>query len=369
MLENNGLEVFLALVKAGLWEQDISLSKYINPDYDQVFLLAEEQSVHGLVMAGIEHTRDARVPQEVTLQFIGQSLQIENHNQAMNQFVADIVDKMRNEGIYSLLVKGQGLAQCYERPLWRVCGDVDLLLSKDNYQKAVEFLRPVASKVFGDNPYNKHLAMTIDSWTVELHGTLRGLLKKKIDKGIDRAQNDVFYGGKVRSWMNGKVQVFMPHADEDVVFVFCHLLQHFFKEAIWLRQICDWCRLLWTFRDSLDRELLEMRIRKMGIMTEWKAFASIAVKYLGMPKETMPMYSSSSYWSRKGERLFNYIIKSGHNADPGDYSNSSYVISKAMSFWRHTKVGFDHLVLFPLDTMIVWGNMVKYGIKVVLRKE
>ena len=43
MLENNGLEVFLALVKAGLWEQDISLSKYINPDYDQVFLLAEER--------------------------------------------------------------------------------------------------------------------------------------------------------------------------------------------------------------------------------------------------------------------------------------------------------------------------------------
>ena len=30
-----------------------------------------------------------------------------------------IVDKMREKDIYTLLVKGQGIAQCFERPLWR----------------------------------------------------------------------------------------------------------------------------------------------------------------------------------------------------------------------------------------------------------
>lgn len=76
--------------------------------------------------------QDVKVPKEILLQFIGQSLQLEQRNQAMNIFIAEIVDKMRIEGIYTLLVKGQGIAQCYERPLWRASGDVDLLLSQDN---------------------------------------------------------------------------------------------------------------------------------------------------------------------------------------------------------------------------------------------
>lgn len=44
----------------------------------------------------------------------------------------------------------------------------------------------------------------------------------------------------------------MPRAEEDVVYVFAHILQHFFKGGIGLRQICDWCRLLYTYRDSLN---------------------------------------------------------------------------------------------------------------------
>ena len=369
MCGNKNLEVFLALLKAGLWEQDAMLSKYEKPDFDEVYVLAEEQSVLGLITAGIEHVIDIRVPQEITLQFIGQSLQIEQQNQAMNLFLGKVVEDMHNAGIYTLLVKGQGLAQCYEKPLWRACGDVDLFLSNDNYHKAEEYLKPIASEVNVENPYNKHLAMTIDSWSVELHGTLRGLLKKSIDKGIDSVQDNVFYGGKVRSWLNGEVQVFLPHADEDVIFVFCHILQHFFKEAICLRQICDWCRLLWTFRKSLNHDLLEKRIRKMKIMSEWKVFASFAVNYMGMPKDAMPLYSDSICWSRKGEKLFNYIIKSEHKTNVNYSSKTSYVNRKLESFWKHTKVGFSHFIIFPLDTMFVWGNMVKYGFLVALRRK
>ena len=59
-------------------------------------------------------------------------LQIEKQNSAMNSFIGVLVEKMRKEGIYTLLIKGQGVAQCYEKPLWRSCGDIDLYLSEDN---------------------------------------------------------------------------------------------------------------------------------------------------------------------------------------------------------------------------------------------
>ena len=289
-MKNNTIDVFLALVRAGLWEKDVELQKFGATDFDEILRLAEEQNVIGLVTAGIEHIQDVKVPQQYTLQFVGQSLQIEQQNLAMNSFISGLIEKMRKADIYTLLVKGQGIAQCYEKPLWRASGDVDLLLSESNYEKAKGFLLPLASDHKPDERYSKHLGMNIDQWYVEIHGTLRTGLSSRIDREVDAVQRDVFYGGNVRSWMNGKTTVFLPSPDNDVFFVFTHFIKHFYKEGMTLRQICDWCRLLWTFRDSLDHGLLESRIKKAGLMREWKAFAALAVDYLGMPVEAMPLY-------------------------------------------------------------------------------
>ena len=65
----------------------------------------------------------------------------------MNEYLAQLIEKLRRNEVYTLLVKGQGIAQCYERPLWRACGDIDLLLSTDNYEKAKAVLLPLASQV------------------------------------------------------------------------------------------------------------------------------------------------------------------------------------------------------------------------------
>ena len=141
------LNVFLALIRAGLWEKDIQLLSFGEIDYPAVITLANEQSVVGLVSAGIEHVTDLQVPKEYVLQVVGQTLQIEQSNNAMNKFIGVLIDKMRGAEIYTLLVKGQGIAQCYERPLWRSCGDVDLLLSDDNYFKAKIFLSQIATSI------------------------------------------------------------------------------------------------------------------------------------------------------------------------------------------------------------------------------
>lgn len=126
-------QTFFALVEAGLWEKGVRLSTYNKIDFHEVKRLAEEQAVIGLVAARLEYVTDIEFPKEDLLQFVGQALQLEQRNKAMNEFLAGIIDKLRKEGVYTLLLKGQGIAQCYERPLWRVSGDVDLFLSNDNY--------------------------------------------------------------------------------------------------------------------------------------------------------------------------------------------------------------------------------------------
>lgn len=363
-------QAFLALVKAGLWETEVRFASYGEINYSNLLNIATEQSVAGLVSAGLEHVVDVKVPQTDALQFAGQTLQLEQRNKAMNAFVASLIERLRAEDVYTILVKGQGIAQCYERPLWRACGDVDLFLSEDNYKKALQILSPLATSIEEENEYNKHLAMTIDGWSVELHGTLRSGLWLSIDRGIDNVQNAVFYEGKVRSWMNGRTQVFLPAADEDVVFVFTHILQHFYKEGIGLRQICDWCRLLWTYKESLNHKLLETRIKSMGVMTEWKAFAALAVDYLEMPVEAMPFYSDDKKWKRKAVRVMEFVLETGnfgHNRDYSYQKKYPYIIYKAISFWKHLKDGAFFFSIFPLDSIKVTWRRMLVGVSVVLQ--
>ena len=104
--------VFFELLRAGLWKKEARLSQYKDIDYSAIMKLAEEQFVVGLITAGLEYVSDVKVPKEVLLQFIGSTLQIEQQNKAMNEFVAWIIDLLRKQDVYSLLVKGQGIAQC-----------------------------------------------------------------------------------------------------------------------------------------------------------------------------------------------------------------------------------------------------------------
>lgn len=371
MKRDNTIEAFFALVGAGLWEKEVKLASLGKIDFSRVLSLSEEQSVVGLVAAGMEHVGDVKLPKADVLQFVGQTLQLEQQNTAMNQFIGILVEKMRQRGIYTLLVKGQGIAQCYERPLWRSCGDVDFFLSETNYENAKEFLSPLASSVETEGEYKKHYGMTIDSWVVELHGYLRCGLSSRMDKVIDGIQNDVFCGGDVQSWMNGKTQVFLPSADNDVIFIFTHFLKHFYKGGLGLRQICDWCRLLWTYRESLNHGLLESRIRKAGMMTEWKAFGAFAVEVLGMPFEAMPMYSSADKWKRKALRIQEFILMSGnmgHNREKS-YEEYPYLIKKVCSMGRRISDVVNHARIFPLDSIRFLTSIMFHGIRDAVRGE
>ena len=386
MLDNNQ-QAFIALVQSGLWERETLLSEYGKIDYMEVYRLAEEQSVVGIVAVGLEHVVDVKVPQEELLQFVGSALQIEQQNVAMNQFIVKLIEKLRRFDIYALLLKGQGIAQCYERPLWRTPGDVDLLLNDENYIKAERLLSPLASSIEDEISYAKHKALAIDEWTVELHGSLRSGLWRKVDRVLDKIQYDIFCGGNVRSWFNGKTQVFIPRADEDVVYVFSHILQHFYKEGIGLRQICDWCRLLWTYKDTLNQGLLESRIRKMGLMSEWKAFAALAVDYLGMPVVAMPLYDGRGKmeetlmldgrrkkedvrWRKKAERIMEFVLETGnfgHNRDYDYFDKYPYLVYKTISFWKHIKDGYRYFRIFPQDSLKVMARRMIVGFSVVIR--
>lgn len=390
-MRESTVKVFFELVKRGLFSHTKTTDSTENLvpcfklqissdiDWGEVYRLAEEQSVIGLVSAGLDwfKVNDSRfmVLQTVALQFIGQTLQIEQRNKAMNNFIADLIMKLRKADIYAILVKGQGLAQCYEKPLWRTCGDVDLFLSDENYEKAKEFLIPRASSVETEGVYGRHLGMSIDGWVVELHGRLRCGFSGRVDRVLDEIQNETFYGGSVSSWNNNGVQVFKLSKENEVLYVFAHFLGHFYKGGIGLRQICDWCRLLYTYRGKLDYGLLESRIRKAGLMSEWKAFGAMAIEYLGLPIEAMPLLSQDNCHNanlkKKADRIIEFIMMSGnmgHNRN-SSYLRFPFLVRKFFSMARRTGDLINHARIFPLDSLRFFPRIMFNGLRSAMRGE
>ncbi len=363
-LDNNH-KAFFALVKAGLWDIKVQLLPYGQIDIKKITRFAEEQSVTGLVVAGLEQVSDIKLPQEDVLSLIGTTIQIEQRNQSMNQFVSELIGKLRDADVYSLLLKGQGIAQCYERPLWRAAGDVDLFLSDENYKKAVPILSALSTSIEEENAYNKHLAMALGPWEVELHGTLKVGLWGAMDDVLYEVQNEVICRGAVRSWMNGETQTFLLRADEDVVYVFAHILQHFYQEGVGLRQICDWCRLLWKYNGTIDERRLELRLRKMGVMSEWKSFAAFAVDYLGMPVDAMPLYLSSNIWRRRAEHICSFILRVGNFGikDSKPPRNHSIFVRKLLSFFEIISYTSRHVIFFPISSIRTFFYQVWIGLR------
>jgi hypothetical protein len=371
--------ILLELIRGGLWGTEVSLSNCEDIDYSSVMQLAEEQSVVGLVTAGLERVEDVKIPQQWSLQFIGSTLQLEQRNKAMNAFVASLISKMLAADIYTLLVKGQGIAQCYEKPLWRVCGDVDLFLSEDNYAKAKEMLVPMTSSVEKEYEREKHLGMNIDGWVVELHGRLYCGLSSRIERELDDIYSDTFSGGNVRSWNNNGVQVFQLGIENDVFYVFTHILQHFYKEGVGLRQICDWCRLMWTNRDKIDVQKLKSRLKRAGIMSEWKAFYALASKYLGMPDlvNGFGIMVHDSRYDKKADKIMEFILKAGnmgHNRGSGFRDNGSwlgrlYVVRKAFSMFRRIGDLINHARIFPMDSLHFFPRIMWNGVRSAVKGE
>ena len=355
-------DIFFALVKAGLWENEVRLSEYGKPDFQGIYELAKEQAVTGLVAAGLEHITDIQIDEDVSTPFLRVVMMEEGRNSGINRFITKLFGYLGDNGVEAVLIKGQGVARCYERPLWRTVGDVDLFLDEDNYQKAKAVLIPTAKEVDPEDEAKKHLGMTLGSYLVELHGAMHTDVSARIDAVVDEVQRDIFENRGVRYWDNGGISIPLPSPDNDVIIVFTHFIGHFYVGGIGLRQICDWCRLLWTYKDKINRDLLGKRLNDMELMPEWKAFATFAVEFLGMPAEAMPFYVESAKNNRRAQRIRTLILHTGnfgHNRDESYRWRHSRLVGNIITFFHRFGEFVRLATVFPSNAHKFFVSYVK----------
>ena len=362
--------LFFDLLRSGLWGKtpEMGALEVSGSDWKKVYKLSMEQTVAGLITDGAALCPSGFVPRDMSMRLMSLLVSVERRNAVVNTTLSRVVSLFDEAGISVILVKGQAVAQCYIHPQGRMPGDIDLIVQPEQYESAKTALASISEKFESEDSDKMHFGAFIGDLEVELHGTVHTSLGNKVNDVLDYAQAELFRSGGCRAWECCGVQVRVPSIDFDALFIFAHLLQHFYCGGLGLRQLCDWARVLHTHCGRIDVPLLERRLSDMGLMTEWKAFVAFLVKYLALPPDEAPLYEPR--YEAKADRLWGFMEKVGNfgkKRQRRDRRNDPYLIRKMESFFINSGDFFRHARIFPLDSIKFFWNYFITGTKTVIK--
>ena len=359
-------KVFFSAVRAAFWKTPVEVPEGFS-EWGQVMALAKIQTLTGLVGDVLMRTPEIRESLPAGLLSKLKMIPVQNlgsHN-LLNSSLIKVVSTLREAGVESVLLKGQGIARYYPVPELRQCGDIDLYVGQENYARAYDALLPVVSGIDDKSALEvgKHFHAEMGIVTVEVHRYVSQDSFRKQNEILQRYANEgVTKDLKVFDF--GGVPVNTPSDNFNAFFIFYHLWHHFMTGGIGLRQFCDWMMILHACHGSLSVDYLESILTEMRLLRPWKALGCVLVDYLGLPADEMPLYDPRL--SRKSARILKRVLREGNFGRQTAYGRKRtrhYIYEKLYSLMCHISRYFGLFFLFPGIALREFGNMFISGTK------
>ena len=362
-------KLFFEILQNGLWGKPIEAVPTRN-DMLHVVKLALSQTVLGIVGNVIitDKTLSSYLTERELAYLRKLVMSVVSVSYTWNCSVRNIFMEMHDNGVEPILLKGQGIAQYYPNPDFRQCGDIDLYVGKQYFEKACEVVKALATEndMATVKHTRKHFHIYLGKVPVELHLYSDVYYPKRLDRIYQEISDAGISIAPVEVELAG-YPVKTPSVNFNVFYIFNHLWHHFIADGVGLRQICDLCVLLHRFHGQIDYNYLRNVLERMGLMKQWKIFGSIAVDKLGLPVEEYPFYDKK--YSRLKEKVFRLVMLEGNFGQQNlkeQKRPDGYLRGKLYSLAFRTKRNMRVLFLFPKDSLRHIGKVVDKGIRAVL---
>lgn len=341
--ETNAL---LALVRAGLWGTDVTdLSAFPLSDvqWNGVLRLALQQTVVGVAYEGLCRLPDPLLPPEATLiKWVAETDSIERRNMAMNKALRLLLQLFADNDIVTVVLKGQGVASFYEKPLLRECGDIDLFFPVDGdgaKAKGLVEAKGINTSVEPDGS----LAYCWHGFTVEHHCRLFDLVSPSNVKRVAALERQ--YGfSSVKIQADSLFMASVPSPLLNLLMLNTHIMKHAFGWGIGLRQLCDMARAYHCLRDAVDGAALRDAVGLLGV-GRWTAMLhAFLVAQLGLDAASLPYGEESA----SAQPLADMVWRSGNfgfNVGARRDADASVVTRKrrtAMALLRNARFAFAY---------------------------
>ncbi len=273
-------------------------------DWMKMMGRADSQGVSGVIYTGIEKgCKELQLPMEALMEWVGYANQIETQNKALNRKCVKVVEELRAEGFECVLLKGQGNALMYPRPLLRMSGDIDILVTNKDRQAITAYVKEKKNMT---GLHYQHIEYEEDGVVVEIHFILcsqsNPLYRRRLNRELMAMVDG---GGQMVELPDGEGSIPVPTWTFNVVFQLAHMMHHFFDEGVGLKHMVDYYYLL-TQReehDNLTEQLKHFNLYAFAgaVMYVMKTTLAMDDRFLIVPVD-----------EKRGQALLKDIKKGGN---------------------------------------------------------
>lgn len=368
-MKRETIDNLFLLLKSALWQDRQSAKAMTNVDWKDLYALAKEQCLVGVMADSLGYVSDGQGCGEEKLRWLAYLIKLERKNQRMNALIGKLFNHFIAHGLTPVLLKGQAFAANYPSPLHRQCGDIDVYFKRrEDCEKAVAWASKMdkAAAESSDNKRDrKHFAFSLEREVVELHyymcvfenRRLQQRLQTIIDKEFE--DNSPYYveiGGE-------RIETVPPTLS--VLHQLMHISHHLLEAGIGLRQICDLALFLDRHNEEVNKERLNVYLRDLELEKVAKSLGYIMVHDLGLAAEKVPFGTDDSY----ADFILKEIFEGGNfGKKKTEYRNGKCgLLRKIQSisyFYKRCKL---YLPLFPTESKSYFLNKIKLNIKLLTK--
>lgn len=247
-------------------------------DWQAVFKESCVQSVCTIAFDGLRGFKE--LPKDVSLLWLRQaSLQISNSITVLrNHGELDAFLRMKN--IPYCILKGSATAFYYPSPTLRTMGDVDFLVSPENFEAVSELLQNDGYKMSHED-HACHRVFRKDKKHLEMHFEPAGMPNGDNRKVVEKHLADIFEKSTI-GVIDG-VKFNNPTPLHHGLVLLLHTYHHLLAEGVGLRHFCDWAVFVNNFSNDEFVSVFKQPLQEIGLWRFAQILSLTASEYMGLP--------------------------------------------------------------------------------------
>lgn len=350
MLSNGSMmmkDLFLQLLQVALGTRSALDRSLTAEEWNEVYELAKVQAVVGLVMTAFSHLpKDQWPPRMLLFKWAPQAKHVEDEHTLHVEVLGEVHEALKQEGIDHVFMKGLTCSARYPKPESRNCGDIDFLVSPDDFARTLDVMDHLG-KVDRGLVHEHHGMAHYKNVTIEPHYKLHNYQSLKNDTAMQDMVGEIFPTDIRRICIedhNHNVRcdsVPVLPMEFEGMFLVSHMVNHVYEEGLGLRQVIDFMQWMvcCAALPSFDKDKHLAFLKRMRMVRSHRIFTRICEKYLGVSADIFG-YSYSTKEVSFADKMMADIMRVGNfgrgeyifhrDGWIGDFQNYWWVTSRAL---------------------------------------
>lgn len=258
--------------------------------FEEIVELSHKNHMDYLLMGALLNTEGLEEKKSKILRaYVMQSI-IKTTTQVME--LKKIIRRFEEKEIVNQPMKGAKMKFIYPRPEMREMSDIDMLIRQDCMEKAEDELKEMG--------YTLHQAIKHHDIYVKAPLMVVEAHRAMYDKTVDNNQYNYFSDFSKTVLQDGCSYTYDFKTEDFYIYMMAHMAKHFYVKGCGIRNLVDIYVYLQAKGKEMDREYIDIELKKLGLDVFTDHMESIAMDWLNHK----PL-------SKFQQQVFDYMLDSG----------------------------------------------------------